>query len=153
VAAEPQEQATGPMIPTPQILLNRGKPHYKPTTGALVAGWPIQVGPRVQLASKRSKWSAISRPRFHGLISALAGLERRSPPGAIRNHYRRRRQAAVLFYARFFGLVPTILREHHLKSGAAFYRTAEYKEWSASAYQPTRPQTKAEATAGETNAA
>lgn len=128
------------MTAIPEFSINGGKPLYKPTRGPLVTGWPIQVGPRVQLASKKCRWSAISRPRFHGLIAALAGLERQSPPGAIQNHYRRRRQAAAQFYARVFGSVPVILREHHLKSGPSFYRAAEYKKWSASAYQQARPQ-------------
>jgi hypothetical protein len=137
----------------PLLLLNRGKAHYKPTKRSFVAGWPVQVGPRTQLASKKSKWNAISRPRFHGLIAALAGLERRSSPGAIRNHYRRRRKDAVSFYARVFGPVPASLRAHHLNSGPSFYRTAEYRDWSASAYQPARPQSLLEPTPGQTNAA
>lgn len=119
-------------------LQKRGKPHFKPTPGQLFAGWPIQVGPRVQLASKQSKWGSIPRPQFHGLIAAVAGLERRSPPGSIRSHYRRRRFAAVTYYEQAFGPVPDILRERHLKSGAAFYRTAQYKEWAAGAHLPDR---------------
>ena len=118
------------------ILRNRGKSHFKPTSGVFVAGWPIQVGPRIQLAFKKARWGSIPRPEFHGLIGGLAGLERRSPPGSIRSHYRRRRLAAVEFYARVFGAAPQLLRERHLMSGSAFYRTTQYKEWSSSAYSP-----------------
>ncbi len=120
-------------------LLKRGKPHFKPTLGPRVAGWPIQVGPRVQLARKKANWGTIPRPEFHGFIAALAGLERSSPVGAIRSHYRRRRLAAIAFYERTFGPTPDLLRERKLKSGQAFYRTTQYKEWSACAYEPAAP--------------
>ena len=141
------------MITESELFLNRGKPHYKPTSGALVAGWPIQAGPHVQLELKKSKWRTISRPRFHGLISAIAGIERKSPPGPIRSHYRRQRQAAVSFYVAFFGPTPMILQERHLKSGASFYRTPEYQEWAASAHLPALHQELYKLYDGQTNAA
>ena len=121
-------------------LLKRGKPHFKPTPGPRVAGWPTQVGPRVQLARKQVHWGAIPRPEFHGLIAALAGLERSSPAGAIRNHYRRRRLAAVDFYARHFGPTPDFLRARKLTPGIAFYRTAEFRAWAARAHDPPAPE-------------
>jgi hypothetical protein len=120
-------------------MLRYGKPHYRPTRRRLVAGWPIQVGPRVQIARKKANWLATPRPEFHGFIAALAGLERRSPTGSVRNHYRRRRLAAVKFYERVFGPAPDVLRDRKLKTGAAFYGTPQYKQWSASAYEPPKP--------------
>lgn len=115
-------------------LRNRGKSHFKPKLGRLVAGWPLQLGPRIQLAYKKSNWLAVSRPSFHGIVAAVSGLERRSNPGAVRSHYRRRRLAALEFYARAFGPVPSLLLERHLRSGPAFYRTEQYKAWSVSAH-------------------